>query len=700
MATEVGSLTLKVDTGDVRRAKGDVDKLSQSAGNLENEFEDVAGAAKTAGDAADDFGNKAKGPLGDLPDAANDSGEGFDVLGRKAGMAGIQVEQLVGQIAAGQNPLRAIGVQAADLGFILGVPLVGAAIGVTAAIASTIPAFLGMGRSIEDLKESMRDFNQIMAINAVTAAYQLDQAFVDLANTSRDLAEAKLNNQLSLALLDIGTASEMVKMSVKAMGTEFYDAGEGAAQFGGNLGAVQATAAKFGIPVDSVRDFQDALDDVGEGLEGAGAKFATMVSDFEASGQTTQEFRELASAVLEAIEAQDGAQNKAAALGHALQNLDEAIEKGVTSSSEYAASTEGMIAAMEQEAYQAGMSAKQLALLAVVRQGEKEGLGPDALADLYARAEALYDEAEAAREVVRAKQEEAREREAASKAAERAERAKEAAAVRAAEAEEQAAIRTQQSTLARVMQRNDTELEALERKLAEERRLLDEAEFAGTISAQEYEDALAEIAEYGAQRRGEITAKELADRGQGSLELTDALINMENLLFDQKDKKSKAALRIGVNLANAEKRENAKKIMSDAYTAAMSAYKSLAGIPFIGPALGAAAAAAILATGAQYATQSLTGRALGGQVRPGESYMVGERGPEVLTMGNTGGSITPNEAIRNNESNQVVNKTANVSFNIQANDTQGFDELLVQRRGLIINVINEALNDQGKAAIA
>jgi hypothetical protein len=551
-------------------------------------------------------------------------------------MAGIQVEQLVGQIAAGQNPLRAIGVQAADLGFILGVPLVGAAIGVTAAIASTIPAFLGMGRSIEDLKESMRDFNQIMAINAVTAAYQLDQAFVDLANTSRDLAEAKLNNQLSLALLDIGTASEMVKMSVKAMGTEFYDAGEGAAQFGGNLGAVQATAAKFGIPVDSVRDFQDALDDVGEGLEGAGAKFATMVSDFEASGQTTQEFRELASAVLEAIEAQDGAQNKAAALGHALQNLDEAIEKGVTSSSEYAASTEGMIAAMEQEAYQAGMSAKQLALLAVVRQGEKEGLGPDALADLYARAEALYDEAEAAREVVRAKQEEAREREAASKAAERAERAKEAAAVRAAEAEEQAAIRTQQSTLARVMQRNDTELEALERKLAEERRLLDEAEFAGTISAQEYEDALAEIAEYGAQRRGEITAKELADRGQGSLELTDALINMENLLFDQKDKKSKAALRIGVNLANAEKRENAKKIMSDAYTAAMSAYKSLAGIPFIGPALGAAAAAAILATGAQYATQSLTGRALGGQVRPGESYMVGERGPESADDGEYG----------------------------------------------------------------
>ena len=80
--------------------------------------------------------------------------------------------------------------------------------------------------------------------------------------------------------------------------------------------------------------------------------------------------------------------------------------------------------------------------------------------------------------------------------------------------------------------------------------------------------------------------------------------------------------------------------------------------------------------------------------------MVGERGPEVLTMGNMGGSITPNEAIRNNDNSQVVNKTANVSFNIQANDTQGFDELLVQRRGLIISVINEALNDQGRASLA
>jgi len=129
----------------------------------------------------------------------------------------------------------------------------------------------------------------------------------------------------------------------------------------------------------------------------------------------------------------------------------------------------------------------------------------------------------------------------------------------------------------------------------------------------------------------------------------------------------------------------------------MDAYKALSGIPVIGPALGAAAYATVVATGVQAAAQSLSGRALGGQVRAGESYVVGERGPEVLTMG-TGGRITPNEALGTAQPS-VVNRTANVSFNIQANDTQGFDQLLSNRRGQIISMINQALNDQGKAAL-
>ena len=52
-------------------------------------------------------------------------------------------------------------------------------------------------------------------------------------------------------------------------------------------------------------------------------------------------------------------------------------------------------------------------------------------------------------------------------------------------------------------------------------------------------------------------------------------------------------------------------------------------------------------------------RAMGGQVQPGTNYLVGERGPEILTMGTGGGNITPNHAIGGGESNiTIVNKTS------------------------------------------
>ena len=93
------------------------------------------------------------------------------------------------------------------------------------------------------------------------------------------------------------------------------------------------------------------------------------------------------------------------------------------------------------------------------------------------------------------------------------------------------------------------------------------------------------------------------------------------------------------------------------------------------------------------------GRALGGQVLAGESYVVGERGPEVLTMGGSNGRIITNEALRgNNQSNNETN-VSNVSFNITANDSRGFDELLQSRRGTIVSMINKAMANKGKRAI-
>ncbi len=88
-------------------------------------------------------------------------------------------------------------------------------------------------------------------------------------------------------------------------------------------------------------------------------------------------------------------------------------------------------------------------------------------------------------------------------------------------------------------------------------------------------------------------------------------------------------------------------------------------------------------------SQQFQGRALGGPVAENKPYMVGEQGPEIM-IPNQNGRIIPNKEL----GGQTV-----VNVNILANDTQGFDELLIKRRSTIVNVINDALNSQGKEAL-
>jgi hypothetical protein len=80
----------------------------------------------------------------------------------------------------------------------------------------------------------------------------------------------------------------------------------------------------------------------------------------------------------------------------------------------------------------------------------------------------------------------------------------------------------------------------------------------------------------------EIIANDKAERAET---LNTRLLEAEDLLLKGKSEKQKAGFRLGVNLMNAEKRENANKIVSSTYTAAMDAYKALAGIPYSWPSI-------------------------------------------------------------------------------------------------------------------
>tara|TARA_R100001460_G_scaffold26146_1_gene52771 strand:- start:3102 stop:5327 length:2226 start_codon:yes stop_codon:yes gene_type:complete len=96
-----------------------------------------------------------------------------------------------------------------------------------------------------------------------------------------------------------------------------------------------------------------------------------------------------------------------------------------------------------------------------------------------------------------------------------------------------------------------------------------------------------------------------------------------------------------------------------------------------------------LATVSAIRAQSFQGRALGGNVSQGKPYMVGEQGAELFVPSETGTIVA----------NKDLGRSTNVNITIMANDTEGFDDLLLKRRSTIVNVINDALNTQGKEAL-
>lgn len=79
----------------------------------------------------------------------------------------------------------------------------------------------------------------------------------------------------------------------------------------------------------------------------------------------------------------------------------------------------------------------------------------------------------------------------------------------------------------------------------------------------------------------------------------------------------------------------------------------------------------------------------GGRVNKGMPVTVGEAGKEIF-IPQSSGTIVPN--------NQTGGST-NINFTINTVDATGVDELLTNRRSTIINVINDALNRQGKEAL-
>jgi tape measure domain-containing protein len=90
-------------------------------------------------------------------------------------------------------------------------------------------------------------------------------------------------------------------------------------------------------------------------------------------------------------------------------------------------------------------------------------------------------------------------------------------------------------------------------------------------------------------------------------------------------------------------------------------------------------------------SQQYSGKKVGGGVSANTPYIVGENGPELFTPSSSG-QITPNDKMGGGG-------VTNVNFTIVANDTAGFDQLLASRKGVIQQIISDAMLEKGRRSM-
>lgn len=145
-------------------------------------------------------------------------------------------------------------------------------------------------------------------------------------------------------------------------------------------------------------------------------------------------------------------------------------------------------------------------------------------------------------------------------------------------------------------------------------------------------------------------------------------------------------------LSDAKKRDALKTATIEGYKGIQVAASSL---PFPANLIPIAFATAQMAGNIAGITSA---RALGGQVMPDSPYLVGERGPELFVPGSQGNIVT-NERLRGGGGEQQQAQPVNIGFTIQALDGSNVEQVLMDQRGFIFSMINEAVNDQGRGAL-
>jgi hypothetical protein len=211
MATNAGSIkyTIEAETGSLLTAEKVVDKSTDS---MSKDFKKVDTAVKNTDRTIDKASKGIAASNMRMTKSSAGVKKGISGIGRSSGQAGIQLQQFVGQIQGGQDAMLALSAQSADLGFVLGAPLLGAVVGIGASL-------VGMALNAGSAKNSMTELEKIAeALNETLTNSDgsdvLSEKLEKLAKRSSALARLQISTSIADAEKQIKVSAEGISSAV------------------------------------------------------------------------------------------------------------------------------------------------------------------------------------------------------------------------------------------------------------------------------------------------------------------------------------------------------------------------------------------------------------------------------------------------------------------------------------------------------
>lgn len=604
-------------------------------------------------------------------------------FGTGAQQIGYQVQDMIVQIQGGTSAFVAIGQQGSQLAgaFGPGGAVIGAIIALSAAVGGTLVKSLGGAKvSAEELQASTKTLDDVLQKNK-DGTYELSDSFVELANNidTASQAQAKFYEAQSATVTQTEASKEAITDLVDSLDTWTNGSAIGAQR---SLELGQETSSLTGY----IEDLSDKF-----GITNQEATTLVPLLAAVQKNASPENIKALSDETARLNDKYQGTNGELVKFNGELfkniGNLQEAAAKSDTlsvSQDKLAAATNSTTQRLREQ------NAQIIKNVQIGNMADRDRYAAQAEADKAAFAKrqgvteqdikeynAARDE-QARREIQRVNDTEAKKAAAEQKAADN----RAAQSAKRAESEAQRQQTAANNFLDTLQRQNQDELAAIDAQEQQKLEKLQSFRDNETITQQQYEDAKTQIALDADAKRNELLEKQTEERmkqqnsadsfieqlqaqNEGELAEIDRQneIKMQKLqdfydrglvaeddyqqakkdIQEQADKERldsylKTLDDTTGNLKTALGENNAlykaaaiTQTIIETYKGAQAAFSALAPIPIVGPALGAAAAAAAVAGGLARVGQIRSAREQGGNLAAGQISTIAERGkPEVI----------------------------------------------------------------------